>query len=89
MISAIEAIHQRQLNDCGNGEYTVSYTAPDGPSGVLSCNPPNGVFTVMPPGTSGPYERGRIVGGSLVFAPPYGGPLKAYIVPYVSEIPNG
>lgn len=85
MIQAIEAIHQRQLNDRGNGEYTVTY--PAGSATVLSCNPPDGQFTLST--NDGPYERCRIVGGSLVFAPPWNGPLKAYIVPYVSELPNG
>lgn len=83
MIAAIEAIHPKQLNDMGNGEYTVTYG-----NGVLSCNPPDGHFTIMPTGTQGPYERCKIVGSSLSFRPPFD-PLKAYIVPYVSDAPNG
>lgn len=82
-MQAIEAIHAKQLNDLGNGEYTVNV-----PGGVLSCNPPDGHFTVRPVGTDGAYERCKIVGGSLVFAPKYDGPLVAYLVPYAADIPN-
>ena len=89
MIQALEAIHRKQLNDVGNGEYTVTYHDQNGNPGVLSCNPPDGRFTVRPPGTAGPYEKCKIAGGSLVFAPPYNGPLRAYIIPFVSDLPNG
>jgi hypothetical protein len=88
MIQAIEAIHRKQLNDVGNGEYTVTYTS-GGVTGVLSCNPPDGHFTIMPKGAAGPYERCKISGGSLAFAPPHDGPLVAYFVPYAPDIPNG
>ena len=89
MIQAVEAIRRSQLNTVTNGEYTVNYQDVQGGSvGVLSCNPPDGHFTIAPAGTEGPYERCRIVGASLVFSPPWSGPHKTYIVPYVADSPN-
>ena len=86
MIQAIEAIHRKQLIDAGNGEYFVCYPAGQNET-VLSCYPPQGVFTLTTARDN--YERCRINGGSLVFAPQWGGPQVAYIVPFVDDLPNG
>lgn len=87
MMTALEAIYRKQLNDRGNGEFTVNYPAGNTEGTVLSCNPPDGHFTLSH--NDGPYERCKIDGGRLVWAPPYNGPLVAYILPFVDDIPNG
>lgn len=92
MIKPTEAIRRAQLNDVGGGHYTVNYADGGQVSGLLSCNPPNGHFTVRNQQTDpgyGPYELCKVVGGSLVFSPPWGGPQHTYIVPFVEDAPNG
>ena len=86
MITAIEAIHRHQLTDAGNGQFFCYYPAGQ-TSTVLSCNPPDGRFTLTTNRDN--YERCVVSGSSLVFAPAYGGPHVAYIVPFVESIPNG
>lgn len=60
-----EMFAKDQLNDLGNGEYTVTV----GPNGaVLSVNTSGGLET-RPAGTAGPWERCKIQGNVLVFRP--------------------
>lgn len=60
-----EMIARNQLNDVGNGEFTVTI----GPFGaVLSVNPQGGLET-RPAGTTGPWERCKIQGNCLIFRP--------------------
>lgn len=96
-MEVVEAIHDQMLTDVGDGEFTVTYPVgrgvPNGPIpfggdyGVLSCNPPNGKFWLMPPGTAGDYERCMKNGNALAYRPPYNGPVLAYLIPYAPDCP--
>ena len=98
MIQLIEAIHAKQLNPQGDGTVTVSIV---NPAGIMCQNPdrpaimwdvysivPDGGVYARPAGTNGPWERAKVVGSSLVFAP-YGADGPAFLMPYAAEIPNG
>lgn len=97
MISSVEAIHVRQLNDQGDGTVTVSII---NPAGIMCQNPdrpaivgdvysiaPNGVIVARPAGTSGAWERAKVVGSAVVFAPS-GASGIAVKFPYAADIPN-
>lgn len=98
MISTIPAIHAKQLNKQPDGTVTVSILDP---TGVDCYNPdrpavvgdvysvtPDGSIVARPSGTAQAWEKAKIVGSSLVFAPtgPNG---TAYLVPFAADIPNG
>jgi len=85
MIQTVHAIHRQQLNDLGNGEFTVRY--PADADTVLSIQPDGSVQT-RPHGTTGAYERCRRNGTSLAFRP-LGVKGATYIVPIVDDAPNG
>lgn len=97
MISTVTAIHAKQTIPQGDGTVTVTILAP---AGILCQNPdrpaivgdvysvdPNGTIYARPAGTTGPWERAKVVGSSVVFAP-QGGRGIAVLIPYAAEIPN-
>jgi hypothetical protein len=97
MITTVQAIHRHQLNVQPDGTVTASVLVPDG---LLCYNPdrpavvgdvysitPEGAIVARPSGTAQAWERARIVGSALVYAPlGRGGP--AYLLPLAAEIPN-
>lgn len=96
-MQAVIAIHSKQVNKQDDGTVTVSVVnpagimcqAPDRPAivgDVLSVEP-DGNVVARPAGTNGPWERAKIVGASLVFAP-NGARGIALMLPYAAEIPN-
>lgn len=97
MISSVEAIHVRQLNDQGDGTVTVSIV---NPTGILCQNPdrpaivgdvysvtPDGSIVARPRGTAGAWELAKVVGSTVVFAPS-GAAGIAVKFPYTADIPN-
>lgn len=94
----VRAVHTRQLNKQADGTVTVSIVSPDGIqcqnpnrpaiAGDVYSIPPDGSIVARPAGTDGAWERAKVVGSSLVFAP--SGPRgPAFMVPFAADIPNG
>ncbi len=96
-MQALAAIHVKQLNAQGDGTVTVTILDPHG---IVCRNPdrpaivgdvysiqPNGEIQARPAGTTGAWERARVNGSKLAFAPS-GGAGTAYILPFTASIPN-
>lgn len=96
-MTRVIAVHAKQLNPQPDGTVTVSIVYPtdlqcqnpDRPAqigDVLSVTP-DGDLVARPAGTAAAWEKAKIVGASLVYAP-QGAAGIAVILPYAAEIPN-
>lgn len=97
MLEAVETIHAGQINPQGDGTVTVTIINP----GNIQCQNPNrpaiagdvlsvdtaGTIIARPAGENGAWERAKIVGSALVYAP-LGAKGIAVKIPYTTSIPN-